>query len=40
MTSPQKDDLEEEDVDLLADPGDSATQVEREVAVARIRPSV
>ena len=40
MTSPQEDDLEEEDVDLLADPGDSATQVEREVAVAKIRPSV
>ena len=40
MASPQEDDLEEDDVDLLADPGDSATQVEREVAVAKIRPSV
>ena len=40
MTSPQEDDLEEEDVDSLADPGDSATQAEREVAVAKIRPSV
>ena len=38
MTSPQEDDLED-NVDLLADPGDSATQVEREVAVAKIRPS-
>ena len=40
MTSPQEDDLEEDDVDSLIDPGDSATQVEREVAVAKIRPSV
>ena len=40
MTSPQEDDLEEDNVDSLADPGDSATQVEREVAVAKIRPSV
>ena len=40
MTSLQEDNLEEEDVDLLIDPGDSATQVEREVAVAKIRPSV
>ena len=40
MTSPQEDDLEEEDVDSLIDPGDSATQGEREVAVAKIRPSV
>ena len=40
MTSLQEDDLEEEDVDSLIDPGDSATQVEREVAVAKIRPSV
>ena len=29
MTSPQEDDLEEDNVDSLADPGDSATQVER-----------
>ena len=40
MTSLEEDDLEEEDVDSLIDPGDSATQVEREVAVAKIRPSV
>ena len=39
-TSLQEDDLEEEDVDSLIDPGDSATQVEREVAVAKIRSSV
>ena len=38
-TSPQEDDLEEDNVDLLADSGDSATQVERESAVAMIRPS-
>ena len=37
MTSPQEDDLEEEDVDSLIDPGDSATQVEREATVAKIR---
>ena len=40
MTSPQEDDLEEDDVDLLIDSGDSATQVEREAAVAKIRPSI
>ena len=40
MTSLQEDDLEEDNVDSLIDPGDSATQVEREVAVAKIRPSV
>ena len=40
MTSLQEDDLEEDDADSLIDPGDSATQVEREVAVAKIRPSV
>ena len=40
MTSPQEDDLEEDNVDLLIDPGDSATQAGREVAVAKIRPSV
>ena len=40
MTSPQEDDLEEDNVDSLIDPGDSATQVEREAAVAKIRPSV
>ena len=39
-TSLQEDDLEEEDVDSLIDPRDSATQVEREVAVSKIRPSV
>ena len=40
MTSPQEDDLEEDDVDSLTDPEDSATQAEREVAVTKIRPSV
>ena len=35
MASPQED-----DVNSLIDPGDSATQVEREAAVAKIRPSV
>ena len=39
-TSLQEDDLEEDNADSLIDPGDSATQVEREVAVAKIRPSV
>ena len=40
VTSPQEDEAEEEDVDLLADPGDLATQAQREAAVAKIRPSV
>ena len=40
MTSLQEDDLEEDNVDSLIDPGDSATQVERKVAVAKIRPSI
>ena len=40
MTSPQEDDLEEDDVDSLIYPGDSAIQVDREVAVAKIRPIV
>ena len=39
-TSPQEDNLEEDNVDSLIDPGNSATQVEREAAVAKIRPSV
>ena len=39
-TSPQEDDLEEDDVDSLIDPGDSGTQAEREAAVAKIRPIV
>ena len=39
-TSPQEDDVEEDDVDSLIDLEDPATQVEREVAVAKIRPSV
>ena len=30
MASPQEDDLEEDNVDSLIDPGDSATQVERD----------
>ena len=37
---PQEDNLEEEDVDSLIYPLDSATQAEREAAVAQIRPSV
>ena len=40
VTSPQEDEAEEDDIDLLADPGDLATQVQREAAVAKIRPSV
>ena len=40
MASLQEDDLEDDDIDFLIDPGDSATQVEREAAVAKIRPSV
>ena len=40
VTSSQEDKAEEEDVDSLADPGDLATQVQREAAVAKIRPSV
>ena len=40
MTSPHEDDVKEEDVDLLADPGDPVTQVQREAAVAKIRPSI
>ena len=39
-TSPQEDDVEEEDVDSLIDLGNAATQVEREVVVAKIGPSV
>ena len=40
VTSPQEDEAEEDDVDSLADPGDPATQTQREAAVAKIRPSV
>ena len=40
VTTPQEDKAKEEDVDLLADPGDLATQAQREAAVAKIRPSV
>ena len=40
VTSPQEDEAEEDDVDSLADPGDPATQAQREAAVAKIRPSV
>ena len=40
MTSPPEDDGEEDDVDSLVDPGDPATQVQREAAVAKIRPSI
>ena len=40
MTSPQEDKAEEDDIDLLADPRDLATQTQREAAVAKIRPSV
>ena len=35
----QEDEAEEEDVDLLTDPGDPATQAQREATVAKIRPS-
>ena len=40
VTSLQEDEAEEDDIDLLADPGDLATQAQREAAVAKIRPSV
>ena len=40
MTSPQEDEAEEDDVESLADPGDLATQAQREAAVAKSRPSV
>ena len=40
VTTPQEDKAEEGDIDLLAAPGDLATQAQREAAVARIRPSV
>ena len=40
MTTPQEDEAEEDDIDLLADSGDLATQAQREAAVAKIRPSV
>ena len=40
VTTPQEDEAEEEDVESLADPGDLATQAQREAAVAKIRPSV
>ena len=40
MTSPHEDDAEEDDIDLLADPGDPVTQAQREAAVAKIRPIV
>ena len=34
MTSPPEDDGEEDDMDSLVDPGDPATQVQREAVVA------
>ena len=40
VTTPQEDKAEEDDIDLLADPGDLATQAQREAAVAKIMPSV
>ena len=40
VASLQEDEAEEDDIDLLADPGDPATQAQREAAVAKIRPSV
>ena len=40
MTSLHEDDVEEDDIDLLADSGDLVTQAQREAAVAKIRPSV
>ena len=38
MTSPQEDDLEEEDVDSLIDPGDSATEAEGRLQWPRLDP--
>ena len=35
-----QDEAEDDDVDLLADLGDPATQTQREAAVAKIRPSI
>ena len=40
MTFPSEGDGEEDDVDSLVDPGDSATEAQREAAVARIRANV
>ena len=40
VTTPQEDEAEEDDIESLADPGDLATQAQREAAVAKIRPSV
>ena len=40
VATTQEDKAEEEDVDSLADPGNLATQAQREVAVAKIRPSI
>ena len=40
MTSPPEDDGKEDDMDSLVDPGDPATQAQREAAVAKIRPSI
>ena len=40
VTTPQEEEAEEEDVESLADPGDLATQAQREAGVAKIRPSV
>ena len=40
MTSLHEDDVEEDDIDSLADPGDPVTQAQREAAVAKIRPSI
>ena len=40
VTTPQEDKAEEDDIDSLADPGDLATQAQREAVVAEIRHSV
>ena len=40
MTSLHEDDAGKDDIDLLPDPGDPVTQVQREAAVAKIRPSI
>ena len=39
VTTPQEDEAEEDDIDSLADPGDLATQAQREAALAK-RPSI
>ena len=40
ITSPPEDDGKKDDMDSLVDLGDPATQVQREAAVAKIRPTI